>query len=52
MEKGQLHQKICVVFVDNNTRVCLKPSAAQGSDYINASFVDVCAMTGQCRFLS
>ena len=27
--------------IDNAYRVCLKSSATQGSDYINASFIDV-----------
>ena len=29
------------LFPDNHSRVRLKPTAVQGSDYINASFVDV-----------
>ncbi len=29
------------MFADDKTRVFLRPTAVKGSDYINASFVDV-----------
>ena len=28
-------------YLDNHTRLHLRPAAAQGSDYINASYIDV-----------
>ena len=35
----------CFSIADNHSRVRLKPAAMQGSDYINASFVDVSKST-------
>jgi len=33
--------KSVLLFADNINRVCLRPGGQKGSDYINASFIDV-----------
>ena len=37
-----LFSYICTIYVDDFSRVCLSTETSTGSDYINASFVDVC----------
>ena len=38
---AQLFKKFGAISADNINRVCLRPGGQKGSDYINASFIDV-----------